>query len=127
MATTKQICVLDVREAQPGIITIRFVFWIPVTTGYPNAGASSAYPAINTDPNTSGVLALIQAGTLLEEIFTFTIATSTAVANWATVVEPIILAAYQARKNYRAGSVTALPDPGVKYGTLYDSVSGWSA
>lgn len=120
----KDIVLLDVREQQGGISTIRCVFWIPVTNGYPAPTITSAYPAISqTD---AAVFAQLQAGTMLEEVQSFAFPTSAIETSWSTV-ELIILAFYQARKNYRAGTVSPLLDPGAKYQVSHDSVTGWSA
>lgn len=120
----KDIVLLDIQQVIGGIVQIRCVFWFPVTNAYPAPTATSAYPAINTtDP---AILSAIQAGTVLEETMTLQFPTSTITNNWATV-ETIILAFYNERKNYRAGTVAALPDPGLKYKIAHDSVTGWSA
>jgi len=126
MAITKQICLLNISEVQGGICQITCAFWLPVVSAFPNASGSSAYPAISTDPNTSGVLAAIQAGTIIEEVHTYQFSNAEIVNSWAAV-EAIILAFFNARKNYRSGAAAAVPDPGLKYAILYDSSTGWSA
>jgi hypothetical protein len=120
----KDVILLDLQQVIGGIVQIRCVFWFPVTNGYPNPAAVSAYPAINTtDP---AVLTSIQAGTTIEETMALQFPTSTIQNNWSTV-EMIILAFYNERKNYRAGTVSAIPDPGLKYKVYHDSATGWLA
>ena len=120
----KDIVLLDISENQGGISNIRMVFWMPVTSGFPNPSFTSAYPAISmTDPS---VLTGLQNGTILEEVHSIQFPTSAIVNNWATV-ELIILAFLTSRKAYRTGTVTALPDPGAKYQVSHDSSSGWSS
>jgi hypothetical protein len=120
----KDIVLLDIQQVMGGIVQIRCVFWFAVTNGYPQPNAVSSYPAINTtDP---AVLASIQAGTTVEEVITLQFPTSTIVNSWSTV-ELIIAAFYNERKNYRAGTVAAIPDPGLRYKTYHDSATGWSA
>lgn len=127
MAITKDICVLDIREQVAGFITLRAVFWVQVTNGYPNPGAVSAYPNITTDTNTTGILTAIQAGTVVEEVYSFMFPTGWIAGNWSTAVEPLLVAYLAARKSVRAGTLAALPDPGAKFAILHDSSSGWSA
>lgn len=126
MATTKDICVLDIREMAGGICSVRFCCWLAVATAYPNALAISAYPNVSTDASTQGVLQLIQAGTLIEEVYNIVLPTSIISGSWATV-ETLMLAILNARKSYKNGTVAALPDPGLKLGILHDSATGWSA
>lgn len=126
MAITKQICLLDIRDTTPGFVTIRCCFWFPVTGAYPEPNFVSSYPDVTTDPNAAGIAAALTAGTLIEEVYSFTFPTSAVDNSWSTV-ELILLAYYNARKNYRAGTASVLPDPGSKLGTMYDSATGWSA
>jgi len=120
----KQIVLLDISENQPGIVNIRCVFWLPVTSGYPSPSFVSSYLDINnTDP---AVLTALQAGTILEEVHVFQFPTGSIATSWTTV-ELIIKAFYDSRKNYREGVTSALPDPGSKYKIFNDSVTGWSA
>lgn len=121
------ICILDIREAQSGFVAIRTVFWITVVNPYPSPAAASAYPAIQTDPNTNGILAAIQAGTILEEVNSFIFPLNWVSTQWATAIEPLLLAYLNARKAVRAGTVLALPEPGLKYKIVHDSASGWAA
>jgi hypothetical protein len=127
MAITKDICLLDIEPSVAGFITIRVVFWIQVTAGFPNTGATSAYPNIQTDPNTSGILTAIQAGTVIEEVYTFQFPQSWVAGEWSTAIEPLLLAYLTARKAWRAGTQGTIPDPGLKFAILHDSSSGWSA
>jgi hypothetical protein len=126
MAITKQICILDIRESVGGFVNLRCCFWIAVTNGYPNSGLTSAYPNITTDTNTAGILTAIQAGTIIEEVYTFQFPT-----NWITLdlstVEALLLAYFRARQAVHAGTVGALPDPGALFAFMYDSAAGWSA
>lgn len=122
----KDICILDIRDAQPGFISIRCLFWLTVTAGYKMTGFVSSYPDINTDTNTTALLASIQAGTVLEETQTFTFPTLWVTTQW-TVIEQLLLAYLNARKAYRGGTLVAIPDPGIKYAILHDSATGWSA
>lgn len=122
----KDICILDIQEQQGGICNIRCVFWLPIVAPYPQPSVKSAYLNSNTDPATSGIESALQAGTLIEEVHIFQFPTSSIVSQWTTV-EAIILAFLNARKNYRAGTLPALPDPGTKFGVLHDSSTGWSA
>jgi hypothetical protein len=120
----KDIVVLNIDQVQGGVVQIRCVFWFPIANGYPNPNATSAYPAINTtDP---AVFTALQAGTMLEEVYSLQFPTSTINNNWSTV-EAIILAFYTERKNYRGGVTAAIPDPGAKYKVYHDSTTGWSA
>lgn len=121
------IMVLNIQEAQGGFVQIRVLFWIQIANPFPNSNATSAYAGIATDPNTSGILAQIQAGTVIEEANSFLFPLSWISTLWSTAVEPLLLAYLNARKAVRAGTLPALPDPGLKYKIVHDSVSGWSA
>lgn len=128
MAITKDICVLDIRDSTGGFITLRCAFWLAATNAYPSPGLTSSYVNITTDANTSGILAAIQAGTIIEEVYSFQFPVSwIGSANWGIAVEPLLLAYLNARKAYHAGTQGALPDVGAKFAVLHDSASGWSA
>lgn len=122
----KDICVLDIREATPGFVNVRVLFWIAVAAGYKVPGATSAYPDITTDPATSSMLAAIQAGTVVEESYTFLFPVGWISGQWATV-KAALVAFLTARKAQRAGTQGALPDPGFRYAVLHDTDTTWSA
>lgn len=130
-AITKQICLLDIREYVGGISTVRVCFWLPQVKAYPSTNIVSAYVNVDSDPLTStsgqGISAALRAGTIVEETYGLQFPTSAIVNNWGTV-EAIILAFYQSRFSYHAGTnAVAIPDIGAKLGVMYDSATGWSA
>ena len=117
----KQIIILDISENQGGISNIRCVFWFSVSSAFPNSGFVSAYPGITGADQTA-----LNNGTVIEEIHQFQFPNTSIVNTWSTV-EAVLLAFYNARKSYRAGTTVALPDPGAKYQIYNDSSTGWSA
>lgn len=122
-----RICILNITEAQAGFVNVNVLFWFPVASPYPNPGAGSSYPAVGTDPATQTVVSQLQLGTLIEEGHSFLFPTSWIAAQWATAVEPLLLAYYNARLAVHSGTLAAVPDAGLKYKILNDSVNGWSA
>lgn len=122
----KDILILDIKEASTGFVNIRFILWFPISAGFKNPNFTSSYPDITTDLNTTGQDAALRAGTVIEEIYTITIPMSWIANAWASV-EAILLAFLTTRKNVRAGTLAALPDPGLKYAIMHDSGTGWSA
>jgi hypothetical protein len=126
MAITKQICLLGINQLAGGLVNLQFCLWLPQTNGMPNPQGVSAYPKISTDPNTSGVLAAIQAGTIIEEVYNLLLPSSAIAGSWSTV-EMVVNAILNGRLAYKAGTQGAIPDTGAKLGVLYDSSTGWSA
>ena len=126
MAITKDICILDIRESTGGFVSLRCIFWILITNGFPNSNLTSVYPNITTDTNTNGILQAIQAGNILEEVYTFQFPLNWITTSWPTI-EALLLAYLNARKAQRAGTLAALPDIGLKFAVMHDSSAGWTA
>lgn len=125
------IVILDIREQAGGLATIRFALWFDIANPYPAPGTLSAYPDIASDPvagpNGQNIPNKLMTGTTAEEVYTVLLPVGFLGANWSTVVEPYILAILNARKAYKNGTAPASPAPGLKYKTLHDSSTGWTA
>jgi hypothetical protein len=123
---SKDICILDINEASAGFINMRVVFWFTVSTDYPTSSATSAYPNINSDPATQGILGQIQSGAIVEEVYSFMFPSNWVSTQWAAIAA-LLIAYLNARKSFKAGTLVACPERGTKFGILHDASSGWSA
>lgn len=128
-----EIVILDIREQTGGLCNVRFLLWLAAANPYPVKSAVSQYPDIQTDPavgpSGQNIPAGLISGAIVEESYSILVPTTliTGGTNWTGLIEPYVLAILNARKSYHAGTAPALPDAGLKYKILHDTVTGWSA
>lgn len=110
-----EIVLLEISGSEGGLVNIRAVFWLPVTTGQevalPNFLASAWKDATPDD------IAALKAGTIIEEVRSFTFGQSLD----EDTIEKMIQIAYSDRLAF----LNALPARGKFYGKVFNG-SGWS-
>ena len=113
----KRIVVLDTNPADGGAISVRCLYWFPVTVGkeWPlGSGAASAWKDIS-----AAELQAIQNGQVVEEQQSYRFPSTTTVPN----IKSFLVDGWNSRNNYLA----AQPAKGSFYGVFYDSSNTWSA
>lgn len=113
----KEVIVLETNQNDGGFITIRAVFWIPVTSGQEQPIQSLAASAWSGA--SAAEIGALQQGTVLEEVRTFVFPSTMATAD----VQKLL----QTGWNSRAAYLATVPPKGQYYGVYFDSVAGWKA